>query len=116
MSKETMYNISNDDYKMLENTASEFYAIKLLKGKWKDVIFTYGAVSISEDVVNDNATLSFKWNLNDSGNCEPEELTNNEKFQNYIGALLQFIISESLENKEAKIGTANTHTQPSNTQ
>jgi hypothetical protein len=115
MSKETMYNISNNDFKMVENAASEFYAIRLLKGKWKDVIFTYGAVSVSEDVENDNATLSFNWQLNDSGECEPEDLTNDEEFNNYLGALLQYIISESLENKEAKIGTADTHPKSSNT-
>ena len=108
-------NISDSDFTMLENTASEFYAIKLLKGKWKNVIYTYGAVSIKEDKENDTATLSFNWQLNDPGDLQPEDIEKNEEFNNYIGALLQYIISDSLNNKEAKIGTADTHPKSSNT-
>lgn len=110
-----MYNISDDDFKIVENAASEFYSIKLLTGKWKDVIFTYGAVSVKEDKELDSATLSFNWQLNDSAECEPDDLTNNEEFQNYIGALLQYIISDSIQTKEAQIGTANAHLKSSNT-
>lgn len=111
-----MYNsISDGDFTMLENASSEFYAIRLLKGKWKDVVFTYGAVSIKEDKENDRATLSFNWQLNDPADHEPEELKNEEEFNNYLGALLQYIISDSLNNKEAKIGTADTHPKSSDT-
>tara|TARA_B100001057_G_C22663491_1_gene876891 strand:+ start:506 stop:838 length:333 start_codon:yes stop_codon:yes gene_type:complete len=110
-----MYNISDNDFKIVENAASEFYSIKLLTGKWKDVIFTYGAVSVKEDKELDSATLSFNWQLNDSAECEPDDLTNNEEFQNYIGALLQYIITDSIQTKEAQIGIANAHLKSSNT-
>ena len=110
-----LYNITDDDFKIVENAASEFYSIKLLAGKWKDVIFTYGAVSVKEDKANDTATLSFNWQLNDSAECEPDDLTNNEEFQNYLGALLQYIITDSLQTKDAQIGTANTLIKSSNT-
>ena len=110
-----LYNITDDDFKIVENAASEFYSIKLLTGKWKDVIFTYGAVSVKEDKANDTATLSFNWQLNDSAECEPDDLTNNEEFQNYLGALLQYIITDSLQTKDAQIGTANTHIKSSDT-
>ena len=103
-----MYNISDSDFKIVENAASEFYSIRLLNGKYKDVIFTYGAVSVKEDKANDTATLSFNWQLNDSAECDPDDLQNNEEFQNYLGALLQFIITDSLQTRNAKIGTANT--------
>ena len=111
-----LYNsIQDSDFTMLENASSEFYAIKLLKGKWKDVVFTYGAVSIKEDKENDTATLSFNWQLNDPADIEPEDLKKDEEFNNYLGALLQYIISDSLNKQEAKIGTANAHTESSNT-
>ena len=109
-----LYNITDEDFQMLENPASEFYSIKLNKGKWKDVIFTYGAVSIKEDKKNDTATLSFNWNLSDPADHEPEDLKKNEDFNNYLGSLLQYIIDDSL-NKEAKIGTANAHIKSSST-
>ena len=110
-----MYNISDSDFKIVENAASEFYSIRLLNGKYKDVIFTYGAVSVKEDKANDTATLSFNWQLNDSAECDPDDLQNNEEFQNYLGALLQFIITDSLQTRNAKIGTANTHTESPDT-
>ena len=110
-----MYNISDNDFKIVENAASEFYSIKLLTGKWKDVIFTYGAVSVKEDKANDIATVSFNWQLNDSAECDPEDLQKDEEFQNYLGGLLQYIITDSLQTQGAKIGTANTHIKSSNT-
>ena len=110
-----MYNISDNDFKIVENAASEFYSIKLLTGKWKDVIFTYGVVSVKEDKANDTATVSFNWQLNDSAECDPEDLQKNEEFQNYLGGLLQYIITDSLQTQGAKIGTANTHIKSSNT-
>ena len=111
-----LYNsIQDSDFTMLENAASEFYAIKLLKGKWKDVVFTYGAVSIKEDKELDRATLSFNWQMNDPADHEPEELKNDEEFNNYLGALLQYIITDSLQTKDAQIGTANTHIKSSDT-
>jgi len=97
---------------MVEHPGSEFYGIKIQKGKYADVIVTYGAVSVKEDPANDTAKLSFNWNLTDPGEFEPDDLLKNEEFQQYLGDLLQYIITDSLENKEAKIGTANTHTKP----
>jgi len=110
-----MYNIDSKDYILVENPASEFYSVKLKCKEWHGFIFTYGAVSVKEDKANDTATLSFNWQLQDAGSFEPEEINTSEKFQNYIGALLQHIITESLTEKEAKIGTANTHIKPSDT-
>lgn len=110
-----MYNIDSKDYILVENPASEFYSVKLKCKEWHGIIFTYGAVSVKEDKANDTATLSFNWQLQDAGNFEPEEINTSEKFQNYIGALLQHIITESLTEKEAKIGTANTHIKSSDT-
>lgn len=110
-----MYNsIDSGTFTMVEHPGSEFYGIKIQKGKYADVIVTYGAVSVKEDPANDTAKLSFNWNLTDPGDFEPDELLNNEEFQHYLGDLLQYIITDSLENREAKIGTANTHTKPIN--
>ena len=39
----------------------------------------------------------------------------NEEFQNYLGGLLQYIITDSLQTQGAKIGTANTHIKSSDT-
>ena len=34
--------ISLDDYSFVESNDVEFYGVKLLTGKWKDVLYIYG--------------------------------------------------------------------------
>jgi len=112
------YNITNKDYTLVENDSGEladFYGIRLKTGKWKNVIFVYGKVSVKEDQTNDTATLSFTYTIQDPVDHDIDKLQSDPDFNNYLGALLQHIISENLENKEAQIGfktsTTDTHTE-----
>ncbi len=45
------YNITKKDYTLVENDASgefaEFYGVKLLTGKYKNIIVIYGKVSVT---------------------------------------------------------------------
>ena len=115
-----VYNITNKDYTLVENESgdlADFYGVKLLTGKFKNVILVYGKVSIKEDKANDTAKLSFTYSIQDPAEHDYEYLQKDEDFNNYLGAVLQFIISDSLENNEAQIGighnesTTNTHTE-----
>lgn len=114
------YNISNTDYTLVENPGgelAEFYGVRIKTGKYADVIVVYGAVSVVENEEKTNAKLSFNYNIQDPADHDYEFLQKDEDFNNYLGALLQHIIMDSLENKEAKIGnktsTTNTHTEQS---
>ena len=68
----------------------------------------------------DQAKLSFNYTIQDPGELDSVDLDKDEYFKNYLGAILQHIITESLEEAEknnvASIGighnesNTNTHT------
>ena len=120
-----MYNIATSDYKFVESNKVEFYGIRLLTGKWKDVLYIYGKVSIKESPELDIATLTFTYNIQESAQYEPDDLINDSEFKNYIGAVLEHIMKNSLDESEknnlgviGKIGhnesNTDSHTESSN--
>jgi len=84
--------ITENDYGFVENPNSDLYGIKLTTGEWKDVIVTYGKVSIRENKDSDIATLQFQYNINDAADFQPDELRSSEKFKNRLGDILAHII------------------------
>ena len=119
-----MYNITTTDYKFVESNQVEFYGIRLLTGKWKDVLYIYGKVSIKESPELDLATLTFTYNIQESAQYEPDDLINDPEFKDYLGAVLEHIMKNSLNESEennlgviGKIGhnksNTDTHTQSS---
>jgi len=96
--------ITSNDYQLVESPNIEFYGVKLLTGKWKNVVYIYGKVSIKESPELDLATLAFTYDIQESGQFEESELIGDIDFRNYIGGVLQNIMEESLEEGEV-IGT-----------
>jgi hypothetical protein len=89
------------DYVFVEKPSSEFYSVKLLTGIWKNVIYTYGTVSITEDEQNDFARLQFRFKIEECpDNINDDDLMKNESFMNHIGNILACV----LEQHEYKIG------------
>ena len=119
-----MYEITETDYSFVESEGVEFYGVKLLTGKWRNVLYIYGKVSIKESPELDLATLGFTYNIQDPADFEQDDLINDPEFKDYLGAILQHIIEDSLsEAKEnnisviGKIGhnesNTNSHTESS---
>ena len=106
-----MYNVSEKDYSIVENENSPLSGVLLKTGTWKDVMVVYGQVGIKEDPNLDMATLSFNYTIQDPGDFSVDELDQDESFKNYLGAILQYIITDSLvyakENNLSTIGIAN---------
>jgi len=111
-----MYTITEKDYSIVENNNSAFQGVKLKTGTWKDVIVVYGQVGIKEDESLDMATLSFNYTVQDPADFNIDELNKDESFKNYLGSILQYIITDSLENG-GHIGKSitDTHTESSST-
>ena len=110
-----LYNISNKDFSLVEQEKgdlSDFYGVVLKTGKWQDVVVVYGKVGIKEDLETDTATLSFTYNIQDPADHDYDTLASNEDFNNYLGDVLQFIITDSLDNKDARIGHNESTTNP----
>ena len=114
-----MYNITSEDYSIVENPSSEFHGVLLKTGTYKEVVVVYGTVSIKESPELDIATLGFTFNIQDPGDNDFDTLNESEDFKNYLGAVLQHIITDSLdwgkENNLARIGigkpSTDTHTE-----
>ena len=89
-------------YNFVERGDSEFYSIRILKGEWLGVIYTYGRVSIKENKRRGSATLSFDYKIEDTSESDhfKNDLENSPKFKNYIGDILASVLSES----EGQIG------------
>ena len=103
--------IDDSHYTFVENPSYPMTGVKFQKGEWKDVIMTYGTVGIKEEVDMDQATLSFNYTILDPANNTIDELNDNETFKDYLGDVLRYIITDSLdwgkENNLARIGIGN---------
>ena len=87
--------ITSDTFGYVESAASDLYSIKLKKGRWKGVIFTFGKVDLKEDKENDQLAVNFQYKIEDSGKRYTEdELTDSSKFKEYLSYILRFILEE----------------------
>ena len=76
----------------------DFASIMIKDGKFKDVIYNYGKVSIpEEDNLNEDGTLPFRfeYNIIDNVGIPREEF--DEEFFTFIGDILVDIINEQSE-------------------
>jgi hypothetical protein len=100
------------EYTFVEKIDSDLYSIKVLEGLYANVIYTYGKVTIEEDIENDVARLKFDFVIERAvAPYTREELETSDEFRNYIGNIL----SEILNNQDAQIGNA-TKSTDDNTQ
>lgn len=106
-----MFKVSEKDYAIVEREDSAFHGVKLKTGTWKDVVVIYGQVGIKESPELDVATLSFNFTVQDPADFNIDELNKDESFKNYLGSILQYIITDSLEwgaeNNISRIGIGN---------
>ena len=87
--------ITSETFGYVESAASNLYAIKLKKGRWKGVIFTFGKVDLKEDKENDTLAVNFQFKIEDSGKRYTEdELVDDAKFKEYLSFILRFILEE----------------------
>ena len=98
-----MYNITHDDYIFMENETSEFWAVRLTT-KYENVVYRYGQVQAKINDDDGNATLSFKYEVIDSGEFDKKEIEDSEDFNNYIGAVLEHIITDAFDSGKYSIG------------
>ena len=108
-----MYNITIDDYTFSENERADTWAVRL-KTQYKDVLYEYGKISVKE-TENEEGVLSYQYNIIDSGEHSEDELIQSEEFNNYIGAILEHIITDAFDSGKFKIGENATDNTNNNT-
>ena len=101
--KKSKKNSSTDSkkYVFVEAPSKNFTAIKLTKGKWKDVILKYGKVAFAKDE-NKDGTLPMKFDydiLQIPKNLKGVKIEND--FVDYIGDILIEILEKQI--KDGKI-------------
>ena len=87
-----------DNYTFVSQKDEDFASIMIKDGKFKDVIYNYGKVSIpKEDNLNEDGTLPFRfeYTIVDNVGIPREEF--NEEFFTFIGDILVDIIDEQSE-------------------
>jgi len=103
------------DWQLVEKADADLYAIKLLSGKYSDIIYTYGRVGAAEEENEDgNFVLSFDWKLEYKPEDMEEDLANSAEFQQYIGDILRDIIIDGYEYESRE--HTDDHNQEANTE
>lgn len=99
--------ITEADYTFVEKDAEETSYVKLTGDTpWKGTVFQYGNLKVLAPE-NDNveqATLSFSYRIIDTPLRE-EVLQVDKAFKNYLGAVLEHLLTNALETGEYKIGS-----------
>jgi hypothetical protein len=100
-----MSNVTDKDYTFMENPMSENWAVRILTGKWKDVIYSYGKIGLSE-TPDDQFTLRYNYSIIDFPEDFGEEstLTQDADFNNHLGDILVHILEDSIQNEKFKLG------------
>ena len=92
-----MSRISEDSYAFITKDGYDHPAIVMLEGEYKGVAWGYTSVSIPKiNTENDNASLSWKFEILDNAGREWEEFKN-ETFVALMGDILADQIDEQLE-------------------
>ena len=95
-----------DRYMFVSQKDEDFASIMIKDGKFKDVIYNYGKVSIpEEDNLNEDGTLPFRFEYNIIDNVGVPREEFGEEFFTLIGDILVDIIHEQSEEDNVKYVT-----------
>ena len=111
-----MTQITENDYKFVEKDSEETSYVMLTgENEWNGTVFQYGNLSVKVNEDTDEAHLQFSYNIIESP-LETDMLNEDEGFKDYIGNVLQYIITDALDKGEYRIGAedSNNDTQESN--
>ena len=87
-----------DSYMFVSRKDEDFASIMIKDGKFKDVIYNYGKVSIpKEDNLNEDGTLPFRFEYTILDNVGIPRENFGEDFFTFIGDILVDIIDEQSE-------------------
>jgi hypothetical protein len=103
----TASDIAKSDYTFVEKDPNETSYVKLTGDTpWKETIFQYGNLKVltPDDSDVEQATLSFSYRIVEAP-LRDEVLMVDKAFKNYVGAVLEHILTDALETGEYKLGS-----------
>lgn len=105
--KVTAGDITLEDYRFVEKEPNESSYVQLTGDTpWMGTVFQYGNLRLLAPETDDveDATLSFSYRIIDTPLRE-EVLQDDPSFKNYVGAVLEHILTDALETGEYKLGS-----------
>lgn len=98
--------VINEDYEVSEETFTyktegDLFAVKLIKGEFADIIYTYGTVNVADEE-NDDGTLSITYDYEIRKGKERITENNRLEFERHISSVLESSIMNSLELSEKR--------------
>lgn len=87
----------NRDFEIYEG--DNFTAIKIIRGKYKNILYQYDEVSIKETGL-DVPILSFHYTIHESGAHTHESLKKNAEFHNLIGDIAVSLLTSKVVESE----------------
>ena len=90
-------------YTFVSQEGDTWANVCIREGKFKDVIYNYGKVSVNHTEENDDGSLPFRfeYNIIDNASIDREEF--GEEFFTLIGDILVDIIEEQLKEKNLEL-------------
>lgn len=85
-------------YDFVQLPDEEVTSVKILEGKYKDIIYSYGSVSLNEV---GQTTLTFSFEVKQSGQHAADSLNVDEEFHKMIGDILTDIIIKEVQLNES---------------
>jgi len=86
---------------MVEKQDHDFYGLRILEGKYKDVIFVVGKVSFVENEERTECVLKYDFKIDTAPEQYSIEVLNeSEDFKNTIGDILTDIFEETIDDAE----------------
>jgi hypothetical protein len=79
-----------DDYIFIDSPDKKVTAIKLIKGKYENVVYHYHRARVKEE--GEIARLEFGFTILYSGSHDIDELTNDDEFSTIMGDILTSIL------------------------
>lgn len=103
-----MNNITSESYSLIDNvelsSSAALYSVKIKTKSYKDVIVTFGKVSLAVQDDGETAKLSFKYQIDDAAKFSRTDLENDRNFNTYLGDLLSYIIQSAFDSENYTIG------------
>ena len=87
--------ITDETFSFVERAENELYSVKIKKGRFKNVIFTFGEVRLNEDKEKGQLGVNFDFLVNEGNTRYPKEsLEKNLKFKDYLSKILIHILEK----------------------
>ena len=104
----TQNKITNNSYSLVETVAFEgaataTYSVKIKDKKYKNVVVSYGKISLTVQKDGETAKLSFKYQIDDPVKFDRQKLESDQNFHTYLGDLLSYIIQNAFDTGKYKV-------------